>query len=444
LILSVIWFVLCTKVITPALNAGNIDYLALYDRLGTSAGDILLNAIIQPHRIGTALLQSLRGGNLVWALLLPFLGLSMLRGRWLIIAAPILLQHLLSWRSSEWQIYFHYAAPLIPLFWIALAEGLAGLERAQFGPRWIRSALPFLVVVACAFAQLLLGPAAGIVSSIAQLFSPTPERASKIAFIQHIPPKASVVAPLPYLSHLATREKLYSLHYILKGLKTLSRSTYQAPAPTDFVLIDYDDSATFDPDAGYYHPAMKTVDGNVIASSDSLLHNFLRQSAWTASSSNELTLFTRVSESHREPPPPITSEGATELGPGTVLTSVSRNGDTLTNAGLEISTGWNLEAERDYFPWMFLKLTPKHAGSAITISHGLCAVEVVDGLHQERWRVTRSPRIAGGIYSAEVVFGDRARALWSAKSAGGAQAPPKAISVSIGEIKVEPDDRAGH
>src|SRR5438132_10132546 len=39
---AVLWFLVCSKVITPALNSGNIDYVALYDRLGTSVGDILL------------------------------------------------------------------------------------------------------------------------------------------------------------------------------------------------------------------------------------------------------------------------------------------------------------------------------------------------------------------------------------------------------------------
>ena len=36
--LSVLWFLVCAKLITPALNSGSIDYLALYDRLGASAG----------------------------------------------------------------------------------------------------------------------------------------------------------------------------------------------------------------------------------------------------------------------------------------------------------------------------------------------------------------------------------------------------------------------
>jgi uncharacterized membrane protein len=160
--LSVSWFLVGAKLITPALNSGSIDYLALYDRLGGSAREIVLNAITEPQRILGALFQSVSQGNLLWALLLPFLALPLLRPRWLLIAAPILLQHLLSWRSSEWTIYFHYAAPLIPLFWIALAEGAAGIDRRQSVPLPIRASLPILVVVACAVAQIVLGPAGDI------------------------------------------------------------------------------------------------------------------------------------------------------------------------------------------------------------------------------------------------------------------------------------------
>ena len=108
--------------------------------------DIFVNAIREPHRIAQALLRSLSHGNLVWALLLPFLCLPLLGPRWLLIAAPILLQHLLSWRSSEWMIYFHYGAPLLPLFWMAAVEGIANLDRKELLPTAVRRAIPLLLV----------------------------------------------------------------------------------------------------------------------------------------------------------------------------------------------------------------------------------------------------------------------------------------------------------
>jgi hypothetical protein len=329
--LSILWLVLCTKLITPALNADAVDYLTLYDRLGNSPGDIVLGSITEPRRITAALGQSLGNGNLVWALLVPFLGLSLLRPQWLLVAVPILLQHLLSWRSSEWTIYFHYAAPLIPLFWMALAQGVSGIEHSRRVPVGIRFGFPVLVVGACVAAQILVGPVGSIIASVAQWPSGQHDRARKTTFINQIPPAASVVAPLPYLSHLAMREKLYSLHYILKGLKTLSRSAYDPPPPTDFVLIDYDDSATFDPEAGYYHPPMKTVDGRVIPSSDRLLHDFLKRTSWAANSSNEMTLLRQQDSTAEAPVSNLTSAAPIEIGPRTTLTGIGRTSDILTD-----------------------------------------------------------------------------------------------------------------
>jgi uncharacterized membrane protein len=285
---AIAWFALCSFVITPMFNSGNIDYVTLYDRLGNSGGDIMRNAILRPQLIGRALFESLTHGNLVWALLFPFLVLPLLRPHWLLMATPILLQHLLSWRSSEWTIYFHYAAPLLPLFWMAAVEAIAPSEVEGAAPSapisWRRrgvslpfSWLPPAMLAACLVAQAWLGPAAAIGTQIAGWPNGRADRERKNALLQQIPASASVVAGLPYLSHLAMREKLYSLHYILKGLKTLSHASYEPPPPTDYVFIDYNDQATFDAAAGYYHPQMKTNDGRIIPSSDELLKKFLQQ-----------------------------------------------------------------------------------------------------------------------------------------------------------------------
>src|SRR4029077_15185053 len=149
----------------------------LYDRLGTSPGNILLNAIIRPQLIGKALLQSLAHGNLVWGLLFPFLCLPLLRPRWIVIAAPILLQHLLSWRSSEWMISFHYPAPLLPLFWIALVELIAASDHLKHVPSIVSRATAWLVILGCVAGQIWLGPLARIVTITADWFGAGQDRA---------------------------------------------------------------------------------------------------------------------------------------------------------------------------------------------------------------------------------------------------------------------------
>jgi uncharacterized membrane protein len=432
--LAVFWFVLCTRVITPALNSGNIDYVALYDRLGTSAGKILLNAIVRPQLIGQALLESLTHGNLVWALIFPFLCLPLLRPRWILIAAPILLQHLLSWRSSEWMIYFHYGAPLLPLFWMASVEAIAAFDPWKLPP-FLPRAAPWLIVVACVVAQFWFGLVSGIVSRNADWFEGGRERARKNAFIAQIPPTSSVVAPLPYLSHLAMREKLYSLHYILKGLKTLSRSSYEPPPPADFVLIDYRDTATFDPSAGFYHPTMKTVDGRIVPSSDRLLHDYLKRTAWAAESQDGLTLLRNTGGATPTQTGSLNDDATVFRVPGTELLAIeAESNDVSPNRPLKVHLRWEFQGERDVFPWMVLRISGAQK-SALFVK-GLCVPEVAEGTHLEHWTVTTT-ELPPGDYSLEALFLDNTKQAWS-QTIGRSQpsnllAPP----ISLGNVTIE-------
>jgi uncharacterized membrane protein len=433
---AIIWFVICIRVITPAFNSGNIDYLGLYDRLGTSAGNILLNAFLRPQLIGQAFFESLTHGNLVWGLLFPFLCLPLLRPRWILIATPILFQHLLSWRSSEWMIYFHYGAPLLPLFWIASVEAIAGFERWKL-PAFLPRIVPWLMVGACVIVQLWLGLLSGIVSRNADWFEGGPERARKNAFIAQIPPSSSVVAPLPYLSHLAMREKLYSLHYILKGLKTLSRSWYEPPPPPNFVLIDYRDTATFDPSAGFYHPTMKTVDGRIIPSSDRLLHDFLKRTSWTVESEDELTLLrnTAGATSALTSKESLTGEAPVFTAGATQLLAVETGNKTVSPPQLlEIRLRWKFQGERDVFPWMLLRLSGDQKSTLFV--KGLCAPEVAEGDHLENWTVTTTGLVPGD-YILEALFLDNSKRAWSQITDRGQPSNLLAPPVSLGHLKVE-------
>jgi uncharacterized membrane protein len=433
---AIVWFVICTRVITPVLNSGNIDYLGLYGRLGTSTGNILFNAFVRPQLIGQALLESLTHGNLVWGLLFPFLCLPLLRPRWILIATPILLQHLLSWRSSEWMIHLHYGAPLLALFWIASVEAIAAFDRWKLPPLLPRI-VPWLILVACVIAQFWLGLLSAIVSRNADWFEGGPERARKNAFIAQIPTTSSVVAPLPYLSHLAMREKLYSLHYILKGLKTLSRSSYEPPSPTDFVLIDYRDTATFDPSAGFYHPTMKTVDGRIIPSSDRLLHDFLKRTAWTAESQDELTLLRNAggamaaftSNESLSDEAPVFAVGATQL------LAIETGSKAISPPRLlAIRFHWKFQGERDVFPWMLLRLSRDQKSTLFV--KGLCAPEVTEGTHLETWSVTTTELLPGD-YVLEALFLDNSKQAWSQTFGRGQPSNLLAPPVSLGHLKVE-------
>ena len=260
------------------------------------------------------------------------------------------------------------------------------------------------------------------------------------------------------------REKIYSLHYILKGLKTLSRASYQAPAPTDFVLIDYLDSSTFDAGAGYYHPTMKTVDGRIIPSSDRLLHDFLKRSRWRTDSRDELTLLKLIVDvppsstagaSSGEPeggpgpagaPPFISNAGnIAEMASHTQFVAIEKSRDVFSSdVPLEVRLHWKFDGEREVFPWMLLKFTDQRTGRVIFITKGLCAPEVTAGDHFETWRATEARNLPVGDYSVEALFTDNSKRAWFEATGGGEMestllAPP----ISLGPTKIERAERAG-
>jgi hypothetical protein len=344
------------------------------------------------------------------------------------------------WRSSEWMIYFHYAAPLLPLFWIASVEAIAAFDQRKHVPSFVSRAAAWLVIIGCVVAQIWIGPVSRIVTPTADWFEAGQDRARKNAFIAQIPPASSVVAPLPYLSHLAMREKLYSLHYILKGLKTLGRSSYQPPSATDFVLIDYRDSATFHPGAGFYHPTMKTVEGRIIPSSDRLLHDFLKGAVWTADEQDELTLLQNLGnrktpvgeQSSPDDEPGVFSIGATRL------ISIATAGEVVSRSRpLEVQLRWKFQGERDVFPWMLLRLSREKAKVALLVK-GLCAPEATEGIYTETWRVVTAEHLLPGDYSLEALFVDNSKRAWfETNRSGGGESTLLSAPVSLGHIKVE-------
>lgn len=397
---GILWMLLYGRLISPALNPGKVDYIALYSHLGGSGADIVLGFFTRPGVALSALFKSLTQGNLLWGVVLPLAGLPFLRWRWLIIASPLLLQHLLSFRESEWRIYVHYAAPLVPLFWIAAVEAIAGMK----DPRRWQMRLAAACLLASAAGQVILGPFPGLGQDLAE--APSDWRRAEAArpLLERIGPGDSVAATSGFLSHLAARPELHSLHHILKGLQTLSRAEYTAPSPTDAVLIDYADETTFDSRAGFYHPRMRTKDGREIASSDLLLHRFLAPVAWSATSVDSFTLH----HQRREAPGGNVSPGGLQLalGEDSVLNAISVPAQA---SGLRLRLDWTFSPPRRVFPWLILKA--KGPDGSETIDLGLCRPDVAAGSCRQEIDL-HLPSVAKNVTELEAIFVDRPRLLW--------------------------------
>jgi len=367
------WFALYAFVISPALNKGNVDYLELYSHLGRSPREIVQNFFHQPQVALQAMRNAVTHGNLVWALLVPFLALPLWKPRWLLLTTPVLIPHLLSWRVSEWSIEAHYGAPFIPLLWMGTAMAVASF---RFQTRWACA-----VFTGCLITQAALGPVRGCVDDLFAARERLWERRAKAELLSMVPREASVTAGLPYLSHLATRRELFSLHHVLKGLKTLSRKEYRVPL-SDVVLVDYDDTATFNVPAGYYHPLMRyhpeiaTNDVRILPSSDRLLHDYLREGPWKVRAIDSVRLYVRGennAEFEFEPSPLPVAPGLELLGFEEV------RGDQ----SIDFRFAWRFSGDRDRFPWLILVAR----GDEREFVHrmGACAIAAADGTTFEQW-----------------------------------------------------------
>ncbi len=406
------WLLVCGKVIGPALNAGNVDYLQLYGHLGKSGGDIVIKFFTEPSRVLGALHVALAHGNMLPALLVPFLLLPLLRPRWLLIAGPLLAQHLLSWRYSEWSLGAHYPAPFIPLFWIAAAETMTRI-RAQ-------NIAAAALLGMCISTHAWWGPARELAAEVPHLAAILDEREWKADMIRAVPESASVTASLPYLSHLAPREQLVSLHHILKGLKTLSTAAYTPPPASEVVIIDYADTLTFSTVAGYYHPRMHTDADSEIASSDRLLHEYLRPHAWRAHNRNQLTVLTRG-----EPAPaPPAGSAPVVFDETTTLTSMQLVRDL--PGAMQLRLGWQFTGERTRFPWMMLVLSDgEHLYPFIK---GACAPQAGPGAAVEDWTFVFPSAMRPHFYSAFALFYDASEAAWKKKQ------PPDDMAFALKQL----------
>lgn len=419
-----VWVAFYGAWLAPRLNGGRVDYGELYRHITGPSGGLLSAFLSHPERVFQALIRSLTHGDLLWGLLLPFLALPVLRARWLLIAVPILLQHLLSARPAEWFLRWHYAAPLIPLFWVAAVEALR-LPRLRRIPAWALAA-------GSAAGFLWLGPLRLLPEELdlfSQRLAEHPWRAAQIAAIQS-DAQASVTASNGYLPHLAARSELYSLHHVLKGLVTLSEQRLPTPAPTDYVVIDYADYSTFSPQAGFYHPTMKTTKGDLVPSSDQLLHTFLTQAEWENDSLNAVTRLRRLG-----PAVPVSPEPASpDKTPAASLTSgpvrIAAGGE-----GIDLDLDWKFAVPRTEFRWLLL--TASGPAGAAQIYRGLARPEVTGGRTTERWKIRFPPNLPAGNYRLRLLITDRLRAEWDRQNPNGLLGYTDQV-IPLGEVQLPP------
>jgi len=337
-------------VIKPRLDPGHVDYARMYGHWGRSMGEVIAHALRDPAGVLRALVSTPGdpGDTLVKRqyylhLLMPW-GFLPLLGPATLVALPIVVEHMLSYRSWQHSIAFQYTALVTPF---VAAGAVLGWQNLM---RWTRGRaawMPWVALALAIVAQWTFGPwergAWGRGSWQAlpsyERMWPTDEDRSlaprRERLLAGVPRDGGVVAGFELLPRLANRAQVHSFHHVVSGHYTFSDRPYPLPADLSALIADIagPDIMTY-ADMGTAARLRALIAGNG-------LH--------PVAAAGDLVLFTRAARDTIAlctvmPPPstaakPILYDGALQyLGADSLAASASAGGT------LEVRTWWRRTA----------------------------------------------------------------------------------------------------
>ncbi len=248
----------------PAFNLGEAGYSDMYRQWGATPGEIMAHAVRDPGAMLTAMfstpgdaLDTALKGHYYFYMLAPLAFLPLLSPLTCLIALPILAAHMLSWRQQQHTIIYQYTALITPVLMTAAIMGLRGIQRrfARPGstPAADRKPGPAFatVIVAIAVAGAIvcnvwIGPLTGsgrvTDASPPQRIRPTAAdrmwKPIRDRMIEALPRDGGLVAGFEFLSHVAGRQNLHSVHHVFQGTYTFSTRAYPIPDSISALLVD--------------------------------------------------------------------------------------------------------------------------------------------------------------------------------------------------------------
>jgi uncharacterized membrane protein len=201
------WFLISTKVIIPAFNAGGTFYeRGFYGPLGSSSTNVLFHIVAHP----TSAIRQLNHANAVGYvrdLAAPYAFTPVLAPAAWLIGIPQMMANLLSSYNFTWSTHYHYAALPVLSMTIGMVEGVAFLRR-----RSLREIAVVAIIGASAFTIVGWGatPVSHQYAQGSWPLVPNLNQRSLDAAVGLIPPGESVAASYNLVPHLAERWEIYS------------------------------------------------------------------------------------------------------------------------------------------------------------------------------------------------------------------------------------------
>jgi uncharacterized membrane protein len=240
---------LCLKVIIPYFNNNTSQFIFFYSYFGNSLSQMVANVLKHPLQTIHIMFAPLKRVFLI-QLFGPLSFVPLLSPLLLLVVSPLFAQHLLSSRTTQVMIQYHYTAEIIPFIFVAFVFGIKNLLRLK----WFvhrRSYLGISLLLVSLMFTCCLGPYFELLKMALMSYKMDDSVLMKENFLKEIPPDAPVVATFEFLPRLTHRHELYSFHHQYMGHYTLSNRTYRLPESVRYALLDFNDAFTF---LGFYSP----------------------------------------------------------------------------------------------------------------------------------------------------------------------------------------------
>jgi hypothetical protein len=202
-------------------------------------------ALLHPWRIITHVV-SFGTLELLIGFGMPLLFLPYVAPRRLALAVmPFLIIALGAPGASALILQTHYGLFFLPAVMLAGVDGaVRALQTADSGKRPRATHAFGLATIGVLYAMTVLGPVPSGIMAIARGVPPE-ARAAETA-VRLIPDDTAVAAGYRFLPRLASREHLYSLHYLYLGVTQFAELPYVADPAPDVLLMDEDDLLIYD------------------------------------------------------------------------------------------------------------------------------------------------------------------------------------------------------
>ncbi len=234
-VLSILYFIF-TMWLIAALRPGGSRFMMYYQWIFDSS----------PLQI-IAHLFSLGNIEMIIGLLLAFLFVPLLAGRYLILALGVFLQiALVAGGGSNIITDTHYSSLFLPALIISSLWGIKKIKNKKTKLTKLLSFDPALskAIISVSLIYLLatLGPGYGIAKEI---IKPEKNKTNIKKLNLKIPDQAIIASSYVYLPIFSTRQKIYPLHYLLIGYQQFSLEPFPYKLP-DYFILDLEDLLSFE------------------------------------------------------------------------------------------------------------------------------------------------------------------------------------------------------